>query len=191
MRAGDRLFASGPLGLGGALAASVLFDLPPSLFAEGDYRPPARLAEGRLLRGIASACMDTSDGLLATLDQLVRLNGVRIRVAQPLERLLHPRAEAVRQALELPPFPFLAGHHGEFELVFSVPPADLERLREAAAGIGWTPLEIGRVEEGESLNLGDRWVDGARLRNLLDDVGGDLEAYLQGLLELGSDQRSD
>ena len=36
---------------------------------------PCRIAAGRALRGIATACMDTSDGVLTTLDQLTRLNG--------------------------------------------------------------------------------------------------------------------
>ncbi len=128
--------------------------------------------------------MDTSDGLLATLDQLMRLNGVKVRITQPLEHLLHPRAEEVRRAVDLPAFPFIAGHHGEFELVFTIPPSRRAQLRQAAEGIGWAPLEIGRVEEGTGLFLGGKPVDGARVRNLLSDVGGNLQAYLEGLLAL-------
>ena len=63
--------------------------------------------------------MDTSDGLIATLDQLARLNGVGIRVETTFSSLLHPRVEALRAAARLPAFAFVASCHGEFELVFA------------------------------------------------------------------------
>ena len=182
MRAGDLLYASGPLGLGSALAAARWSGLPDGLFAESEYRPRVCLRFGRALRGIASACMDTSDGLVATLDQLARLNGVAIRVTRAEEELLEPGATSVRAHLGLPAFAFLAGHHGEFELAFTVPEGRWGGLVRAAARAGWTPLAIGRVEAGEGLFLGSREIDGARVRNLLSEVGGDPQAYALSLV---------
>jgi thiamine-monophosphate kinase len=181
MRAGDLVYASGPLGLGAALAAARWAGLPEGLFAEEEYRPRVCLRFGRALRRIASACMDTSDGLVATLDQLSRLNGVALRIERPLEELLSPRADAVRREAGLPALAFLAGQHGEFELVFAVPPARRDALESAAVQLAWRPLLLGRAEAGSGLWVGERPVDGTRVRNLLEDAGGDPRAYIRAL----------
>jgi thiamine-monophosphate kinase len=182
---GDLVCLSGPVGAGAALAAAVLLAADDG-GAEHAFRPWPRLREGRLLRGRASACMDTSDGLLATLDQLARLNGVAIRVTRPAEELLESGAAAVRTRLDLPAFAFLAGHHGEFELAFTVPGRRFAGLVRTAVRIGWKPLAIGCVEAGEGLFLGSREIDGARLRNLLEEVGGDPLAYARALVGMAS-----
>ncbi|MCA9489549.1 MAG: hypothetical protein KC621_06485, partial [Myxococcales bacterium] len=182
MAAGDRVYASGPLGAGAALAASALLHTPAELYSETDYRPMPRLAEGRALRGVASATMDTSDGLLATIDQLARLNGVAVDVEADPASLLEPGAARLAGALGLPPVAFLAAHHGEFELVFSIRPDRVEALEAAAAAIGWTPLFLGTAREGAGVRVGGRELDLVRIRNLLHDVGGDPQAYVAGLL---------
>jgi thiamine-monophosphate kinase len=184
---GDHIFASGPLGIGGALAATRLLGLP-GVFSEEDYRPPVRLAQGIALRGIASACMDTSDGLVATLDQLSRLNDCAIRITAPLASLLHPKVDALRRTAGLPCFPFLASHHGEFELVFTVREARLPDLTKAASAIGWDPLPVGRIESGDGLFVGERLIDGGRIRNLLHETKGDVAAYVRELLSIGVEQ---
>lgn len=125
--------------------------------------------------------MDTSDGLVATLDQLARLNGVRLNVTRHLPELLHEDADRVRGRASLSAFSFLAGHHGEFELVFGVAPGQEVDLDVAAATIGWEPVELGQVEAGDGLVLEGRAVDGARVRNLLQDVNGDVAAYVRAL----------
>ncbi len=181
-RPGDFAFASGLLGTGSAFGAAALLGAP-SLFPESDWRPRARLEVGRALRGIASACMDTSDGLLATLDQIARLNQIRLRVDQPLNRLIAPEANRVAQRLRLPAFALLAGHHGEYELVFTVPPERLSGLAAAAACLDWLPLPLGRVERGDDVYLGERRVDGAGLRNLWRQHSGDPAAYARALCE--------
>lgn len=183
MRPGDVLFASGPLGAGAALGAARWL-LPEDAFPEGSFHPLPRIAHGRALRGIASACMDTSDGLVATLDQLARLNGVAVRIEVPLASLLLPAVEELRRGLGVGALPFLAAHHGEFELVFSVPERLVDGLRARADALGWSPLRLGRVEHGQGLWLGDRALDGAAIRNLLHAVGGDPARYVRALLEL-------
>jgi len=180
---GDELWISGPVGAGAALAAAVVLGLPG--MDEGAFRPPPRLREGRALRGIATACIDTSDGLVAALDQLARLNGVAAHVTRDLPELLEPVAEALRRRSGLPAFPFVASHHGEFELLFTVPPAFRARLEARAASIGWAPLRIGAMEAGVGLVLGDRPVDGAAVRNLLHNCGGDPRTYAARLIALG------
>jgi thiamine-monophosphate kinase len=180
LRAGDAVFVAGHVGLGGALAAARWLGVQG--FTEDDYAPPARLAAGQALRGVASAAMDTSDGLIATLDQLARLNGVGICIEAPLRSLLHPKVEALRAAARLPAFPFLASHHGEFELVFAVPPERLDRLDGLRVILGAEPLRIGTAFSGAGLRIGDTPIDGAKIRNLFDEVGGDPLAYATALI---------
>jgi thiamine-monophosphate kinase len=180
LHAGDTVFVAGPAGLGGALAAARWLRVQG--FTEDDYAPPARIAAGVALRGVASAAMDTSDGLIATLDQLARLNGVGICIEAPLCGLLHPKVEALRAAARLPAFAFLASYHGEFELVFAVPPDRLDRLDGLRLTLGAEPLRIGTAFSGAGLRIGDTPIDGAKIRNLFDEVGGDPLAYATALI---------
>jgi thiamine-monophosphate kinase len=180
LRAGDVIFVAGRVGLGGALAAARW--LGAQGFTEDDYAPPPRIAAGRALRGIASAAMDTSDGLIATLDQLARLNDVGIRIEAPLDSLLHPKVEAMRVSVRLPAFAFVASYHGEFELVFAVPPGRLDRLDGLRVALGAEPFRIGTAFSGAGLKIGDTRIDGAKIRNLLEEVGGDPLAYAAALI---------
>jgi thiamine-monophosphate kinase len=152
------------------------------------FHPVARLAEGALVRRFGSACMDTSDGVLATLDQLLRLNGVGFRVDRPPEELLAPAALRVARAAGIPPWMMLAGPHGEFELVFTVPDALATEFEAAAARADWRPLVLGAVvaEPGVTLLFdGERRpLDTGAVRNLFAEVGGDVGRYVEGLLRL-------
>ncbi|MBK9375692.1 MAG: hypothetical protein IPN03_18725 [Holophagales bacterium] len=180
---GDLLFSAGPLGLGAAVAASTLF-AGGTLLPESALAPPCRIAHGIALRGIASAAMDTSDGLVATLDQLARLNGVALHLTRPPEELLDPRALDVARRLGLPLLALLAAAQGEQELVFAVPPQGLPALEVAAARLGWTPAPVGRAESGHGIVVNGALFDGARARNLLGSSGGDLRAYAAALVAL-------
>jgi thiamine-monophosphate kinase len=184
MTPGDTVFASGPLGSGATVAAFALLGLAEQEQVEADWQPQQRITEGKALRGIASACMDTSDGLVAILDQLVRLNEVAIRIDVPLDSLLDARSAALQRALQLSALPFLAAPHGEFELVFSVPESRLGALESVARAIDWQPLRLGRVEAGAGLFMGSAPIDGARLRNLAGAARVDLGAYINVLSAL-------
>ena len=50
------------------------------------------------------------------------------------------------------------------------------------ATLGAEPLRIGTAYAGEGLCIGDSPIDGARIRNLLDDVVGDPLAYVAALI---------
>ncbi len=182
-RPADGVFVTGPLGLGAARAAAAFLG-EPSLLSEEDFRPPPRLRHGRALRGVASAAMDTSDGLLATLDQLARLNGIAIRLTRPAAELLHPAAAAAGVLTGLSPLALLGVLHGEFELVFTVPESRRRALAEVSARLDWVPLEIGITEPGRGLFAGDRPIDGARVRNLLSECRGDMTSYAAALTDL-------
>jgi thiamine-monophosphate kinase len=182
-RPGDHVFVSGPLGAGGAYAAAALLNI--GNMDEAAFRPAVRLREGASLRGIASSCMDTSDGFVATLDQLARINDVGMRVTTPPAELLHPAAAAAREAGGLPAFPFLASCHGEFELVFTVPPERASLLGDRAAALNWRPIPVGFVEADTGVRFGGTKIDTAKLRNALVLSDGNFDDYMRALLEFG------
>jgi thiamine-monophosphate kinase len=184
--AGDVVYASGRLG-GGALAVMRTLGLP----AAGDFRPYPRLREGRLLAGWASACMDTSDGLVATLDQLARLNGVGFDVTAPLADVLVPEVLAACRGAGLDPLLALAQPHGEFELVFTVPAVRAAAFERHAREHGFEPVRLGvatAAPDAATLRFsGDGApcvLDGARIRNLQDEVGSDPARYAMALAAL-------
>lgn len=164
-RPGHAVCATGPLGLGAAFAALHLQDAPVPF----DFRPQARLAAGQLLRQYAACCIDTSDGALAALDQLMRLGGCGFRL-EGVGAALHPAAAHLAARMQVPPWMMLAALHGEFELLFCLPEHRLGALRRAARRDGWTPLRLGTVVETPRITLADAsppaQIDTARVRNL-------------------------
>jgi thiamine-monophosphate kinase len=192
---GDLLFASGPLGLGAAFALLQLMDRPdPAGEAIAlsshtlEFLPRARLREGRTLGPVASACMDTSDGVVATLDELMRVNGTGFRLDLPVEECLHPAALEVAREAGIPAWMMLAGPHGEFELLFTLHPDRVPAFERRTRAIGWSPLPLGRAtsERGLSLPIDGtrRSFDTTRVRNLFGECGGDVDAYRAGLFRL-------
>ncbi|MFH1501821.1 MAG: thiamine-phosphate kinase [Candidatus Eisenbacteria bacterium] len=191
--AGDAVYLSGRAGSGNALGLARLGRLPDRLFPEERYRPSARLPFGRALRGLATGCMDTSDGVLATLDQLMRLNGLGFEVDCDWTSVLAPAVLDLCDAAETPYWMMLGGPHGEFELAFTMPESrlgELEARLDALDPAQSPPVRIGRVQERQAVTLalptGERRdVDMASVRNLMETVDGDLSRYVAGLRSLG------
>jgi len=187
---GDIVYATGPLGIGNALGLVRLAGLPDVLFPETSYRPEARIPEGEFIAGYARSCMDSSDGLVATLDTMARLNGVGFAVECDWQKLLAPEVLRLCEATKTPKWLMTAGPHGEFELIFAVPPDHEAGYMAAARKHGFAPVRLGRVQERQALtyHLGSgvaKDVDGAFLRNLLSEVGGDMKRYLQEFFAYG------
>ncbi len=134
------------------------------------------------LRRIATACIDSSDGLVAAVDQLARLNDVAILIDGPLQRLLHPAALDLTRTTGMPAFPFLAGHHGDFELIFTIPDDRVGSLPDVAERGRFQPVRVGRVEAGGGVWTGASEVDTAMIRNLARESGSDIEAYAAALV---------
>ena len=165
-----------------------LADLPDDLFPEEQYRPAARLSEGQLLKSHATCCMDTSDGLLATLDQLMRLNGVGFEIECDWPRILTPRARDLCDRTHTPPWLMIAGPHGEFELVFTVPASREAEFLSVAQSRKMSPVRLGTVQQSPGISLalpsGPKVaIDMAPLRNLLQMVEGDLSRFLREFRE--------
>ena len=186
---GDGVFLTGGAGSGNALGLARAAGLDDVCFPEAGYRPTGRLAAGRALRGIASCAMDTSDGVLATLDQLSRLGGVGFELDVAPEDIVEERVAALCASLDVPVWMMLAGPHGEFELVFTVSESRASRAVEALREVGLAPLRLGRVRSETGIALaadsGKRVeLDMAAVRNL-PLTGRSLASYAEELRGLG------
>lgn len=157
---GDELWVSHPAngGLGDARLALEAFRGRVSL-TQADFestrqrmeRPWPRVALGLALRGVATAAIDLSDGLLGDLAHVCRASGMGAEVR--LRDL--PRSPALaRQAEDLQRECLLAGGD-DYELLFCAPPGNRERVREAAAAAGVSVSCIGRLTQGRAVSVLD------------------------------------
>jgi thiamine-monophosphate kinase len=156
---GDRVFVSGTVGdAGGGLVC--LRGEGRGIPAEArEYLvrrfqlPEPRTKLGQLLRDLVSASLDVSDGLLADLGHIAAASGVRISVEAerlPLSAALLAFWPDTRERL------IRAATAGDdYEIAFTTPVAERERVIEAAAEAGVSVTEIGRIEAGESVVLLD------------------------------------
>jgi thiamine-monophosphate kinase len=156
---GDRVFVTGTIGdAGGGL--EILQGSEDSLSeADRDFLvsryllPQPRLGFGTLLKGLATASLDVSDGLIADLGHISDVSGVRIVV----------------EASNIPLSPALAALWGngtgtaaraasagdDYEIAFTAPESLLQTLNAASQESGVVFTEIGRVEEGSGVSLLD------------------------------------
>jgi thiamine-monophosphate kinase len=109
--------------------------------------PTPRVALGERLRGLASACIDVSDGLLADAGKLASASqaGAELAYADvPLSQpLLQVLGEARARELAL-------GGGDDYELCFAVPPQNITRLTAQLPPQEWRYTRIGllRAEPG-------------------------------------------
>jgi len=145
---GDAIYASGLLG--GSAAALLVMEKSGAKVRPHDYprhfRPEPRVELGRVLRekGLASAMIDTSDGLSVDLAHICKESGCGAEVeadAIPLASVGKPSRE-----VDLP----LALHGGEdYELLFTARPE--KRIPARIAGVHIT--RIGSIKRGKKIVL--------------------------------------
>lgn len=169
--AGDLVYVSGHPGQAAAglrLARERIAGLAPEeerALLDAFHDPVPRIALGAELsrRGLASAAIDVSDGLGTDAARLARASGVRLVIEKnrlPVSSAL--RCFASRAGLD--PIDLLLGGGDDYELLFTVPPAQEGRLAERAAAFGVPVTRVGRAEEGAGAVLSD---DGV-LRDISD-----------------------
>lgn len=115
-------------------------------------RPQPRIAVGIGLRGIATACIDVSDGLLADLGHVCSASGVGAELE--LEALpVSPALAATFPAGEARMLGLSGGD--DYELCFTVPPARIAAVEALAAAGGCGIARIGRVVAGSGVRVRD------------------------------------
>jgi thiamine-monophosphate kinase len=158
-KAGDHIFVSGTIGDSGAGLGILSEEIPRAnphkeYLAQRYLLPQPRMALGVGLRGIASAALDVSDGLLADLGHIAETSGVRIEMDAahiPLSdayRAIHG-ADAVSVVRA-------TTSGDDYEIAFTVPEDRIEAARVAAQSAQTRITEIGRVCEGNGVVLRDR-----------------------------------
>ena len=181
---GDILYSSGKLGIGNAYAISKLISKT-NYFLE--YKPSAQIKNCKIISNYASSCMDTSDGLISTLDQLMRLNNSGFELIENWENVIDEIALKYTENNHIPSWLLFAGQHGEFELIFTIPQELNEFFLEEALLTGLEPIELGKVIPHKKVKIplyGKMMpIDTAFIRNLPAETKGDINHYLKSLLE--------
>jgi len=134
--------------------------------------------------------MDTSDGLISTLDQLMRLNNVGFELVEDWEKVIDENALMYSRNNNVPAWLLFAGQHGEFELIFTIPQKLNEAFLNASSKIEFKPIELGKVISHKKVMIplyGKMIpIDTAFIRNLPAETKGDINHYLKLLLEYDS-----
>jgi thiamine-monophosphate kinase len=114
------------------------------------YEPTPRVQLGQALRGMATAAIDISDGLLGDLGHICSLSGVGATVE--LDRVpisdigaKHVESDAGRTAI-------VAGGD-DYELCFTAHPNSRESLQDLAKVLDVTLTRIGQVKRGKGVSL--------------------------------------
>lgn len=151
--AGDRLYVTGTLG--DARAALAVMDdrgIGGGVLGDRYWLPEPRLAAGRLLRGLASAALDISDGLVQDAGHIAAASGLGCRVETwrlPLSTALlerFPAATAQQWAL---------GGGDDYELCFTVPPQRAAEVEATLTAAGQPFACIGEMEIGNGVRCVD------------------------------------
>lgn len=163
-RAGDDLYVSGTLG-DARLALETLrgaLQLPAEALAQARTRleqPTPRVALGQALRGVASAAIDVSDGLLGDLRHILAASRVGATIhtefAMDLAAAgsrLAVEGAAISQEKQLE---FVLSGGDDYELAFTAPMSARDAVR-AASQLAQTPVtRIGSIESETGLRLVD------------------------------------
>ena len=150
-KVGDKIFVSGTIG-DAAVGLKVLggfvdgIDSAEKTYLRGRYQlAEPRLNLGRGLLGIASACIDISDGLIADFDHVCQASGIGGRInlmdvplSAVVKRLLHSEEwwETV-----------LTGGD-DYELLFTAAPEKEKQVYETAKKVKVPVTAIGYIEDG-------------------------------------------
>lgn len=110
-------------------------------------RPQPRLALGQALLGLASACLDVSDGLLQDLGHLLAAGAL---AAELLDEALPWQALAQACDDEALCRACLLGGGDDYELLFCAPPAQRHAIVSVSARLALPLHRIGRVCAGAS-----------------------------------------
>jgi len=158
-KVGDDVYLSGTAGdaaVGLKILRGDAFDLSDQERQDliGRYHlPRPRTSLGAALAGVASAGLDVSDGLAQDLGHVCRESGVSavvrladVPLATPVARLLEAGA--------LTPDDILGGGD-DYELLFTAPPAQRERVASAAMSAGVPVTRIGFLQAGEGVSVLD------------------------------------
>ncbi len=184
------LYSTNKLGRGNAFAITQLLNNNKEKIK---YLPIARLKESKFIKKFASACMDTSDGVISTLDQLMRINNCGFELNEDWQSTIDDESKTITEKNGIPLWLLLAGQHGEFELLFTIDPDKEKKFLAEAELINWQPIKIGKVitEPAIKINIYGKLqtLNSTEIRNLSFNQSGGIDSYLNALLKIDKDMR--
>ena len=157
---GDDIWVSGSLGDARIALDALLRQhaLPPAVLAQARQRleqPTPRVALGLALRGVASSCLDISDGLLGDLNHILEASHVGARIDANITRsLLQARRHPMMAALAITRIDActLAGGD-DYELCFTAPSHAQAAVLHAAEQADVPVTCIGRIEAERGIRV--------------------------------------
>jgi thiamine-monophosphate kinase len=161
---GDDIYVSGTLGDArlGLDALQGHIQLPPDVLAQARLRleqPTPRVALGTALRGIATSCIDISDGLAGDLGHILKASGVGALVDTEITMNLVAASAHVDWATgqfdTLKPLTTVFSGGDDYELAFTAPPAARSAVQAASASSQTPVTRIGVIQSKPGLRLVD------------------------------------
>lgn len=158
---GDDLYVSGQLGDAHLALQALLGKLTPpaDLLAQARHRlerPEPRVALGLALRGVASAAMDVSDGLVGDIGHLLKASGVGATLqAAALAPLLGASAHPAWPGLKQQALDHVLAGGDDYELAFTAPASARDALHRIGEQTGLRLSRIGCIEAEPGLRLRD------------------------------------
>jgi thiamine-monophosphate kinase len=158
-KVGDDIWVSGTLG-DARLALEVFrgtLALPAEAFelARGRMEQPTpRVALGQALRGIATAAIDISDGLVGDLGHILKASGVGAQIDADAAADLLAVGTTAPLSLDVRRTCTLAGGD-DYELAFTAPTSARDAVEQAGRTTGTPVARIGRIESESGLRIVD------------------------------------
>jgi len=163
-QAGDDVYVSGTLG-DARLALECLrgqLELPAEMFRQARERlerPTPRVALGQALRGVATAAIDVSDGLLGDLQHILDASGlgaiidtsIAINLIASSAYSSWPRGLFTSENQ----LPYVLAGGDDYELAFTAPPAARDAVQAASRQTATPVTRIGQIEKAPGLRLVD------------------------------------
>lgn len=153
---GDVIFVSGSLGDGAAalhvLDNSVSVDAPTKQYFNKRYfMPEPQVTLGKSLLGMATACIDISDGFLADLGHICRSS----RVGAEIDISAIPMSKALKLLSNQDELAWALCGGDDYQLCFTVPESQVAAVESVMASTGVSLTHVGRIVPGESIRSND------------------------------------
>lgn len=151
---GDSLFVSGTLGDSALGLLAIREKIPHDTWLQNRYLlPQPRVALGQSLRGIATSCMDISDGLMQDLGHICKASGVGAVVYR--DRL--PLSKATQALVKKNPdcWDNIYAGGDDYELLFTAPSGSADAVATLSSKLALPITSIGRIDSGSGPTLLD------------------------------------
>jgi len=155
-QAGDLIYVTGQLGMAALALAISSGELAwtgpiPQPCLDRFIRPEPRVQAGLAIRGLASACIDISDGLAADLGHLLQASGRGARIQLSAIPVYESLQLLDRQQI----WKYALCRGDDYELCFTVPPHHRQALEQRISQAGCPLTHIGIV----TLDPQPGWID--------------------------------